>query len=74
MRGRAVGGAVVGDHALDGDAVAGVELDRAAQERDGGGRFLVGQDFGVGQAGGVVDGDVNGVPAGHAASDAGGVA
>ena len=71
---RAVGRAVVGDHALDGDAVAGVERQRAAQERDGGGGLLVGQDFGVGQAGGVVDRDVNERPSRLAcAADAGGV-
>jgi hypothetical protein len=35
--------------------VAGEELDRATEERDRGGRCLVGQDFGVGEAGGDVD-------------------
>ena len=48
---------------FDGDAVALVERDGAAQERDRGGGFLVGEHLGVGQAGGVIDRDVNGVPA-----------
>jgi hypothetical protein len=39
MDGRAVGGAVVGENALGGDAVAGIERDRAPQERDGGVAF-----------------------------------
>ena len=52
---RSVGGAVVGQHALDTDAVAGKERQRAAEERDRAGCFLVDEHFGVGQAGGVVD-------------------
>ena len=60
---RAVGGAVVGHHALDLDAVGGVEGDRAAQERDRGRGLLVGEDLDVGQAGGVVDADVHELPA-----------
>src|SRR4051794_41279115 len=59
----AVGGAVVGDQAFDGDAVALVERDGAAQKADRGGGFLVGEDFDVGQAGAVVDGDVHELPA-----------
>ena len=59
----AVGGAVVGDQPLDGDAVAGVVRDRAAQEPDRGGGLLVGEDLDVGQAGGVVDRDVHELPA-----------
>ena len=48
---------------LDGDAVAAVERASAAQEPDRGGGLLVGEDFGVGQAGGVVDRDVHELPA-----------
>src|SRR5579872_1528910 len=46
MRERDVCGAVVGDQLLDLDAVAAVERDRATQERDRGGGFLVREDFG----------------------------
>ena len=48
---------------LDGEAVARVERDRAMQKRGDGGGFLVGQDFGVGQAAAVVDRDVHELPA-----------
>jgi len=68
-----VGGAVVGQDALDVDAVAAVERDRAAQEADRGGGFFVGEHFGVGQSGGVVDGDVHEVPASFATDAPGGV-
>ena len=71
VNGRAVGGAVVGDHALDGDAVAAVERDGAAQERDCGGGLLVAEDFDVGQAGAVVDGDVHELPADRARAGVG---
>jgi hypothetical protein len=54
---------VVGHQPLDGYAVAGVVLDGAAQEADRGEGLLVREDFDVGQAGGVVDGDVHVVPA-----------
>ncbi len=67
---RAVGRAVIRHHALDRDAVAVVERDRAAQEADGCGGFLVGQDLDVGQAGGVIDADVDELPAGGAAAAA----
>ena len=63
VHGGAVGGAVVGEHALDRDAVAGEEGERAREEADGGGRFLVGQDFGVGESAVVVDRDVDVLPA-----------
>src|SRR3954447_24090526 len=59
----AVGRAVVGEQALDGDAVASVEVDGALEEGDRGGCLLVGEDFDVGQAGAVVDGDVHVFPA-----------
>ena len=56
----AVGRAVVGHHALHGDAVASDRTRWRGEEADRGGGFLVGEDFGVGQAGGIVDGDVHG--------------
>jgi hypothetical protein len=40
--GGAVAGAVVGDQPLDADAVAAVKGDRAVEEADRGGGFLVG--------------------------------
>src|SRR4051812_12034418 len=61
--GRAVWGAVVGDQRLDADAVAGVVLDGAAQEPDGGDGLLVSENFDVGQTGRVVDSDVHVLPA-----------
>src|SRR6188474_290879 len=53
--GRAVGRAVVGDQALDGDSMAGIERRRAAQERDRGRGLLIVEDLDVGQARAVVD-------------------
>jgi hypothetical protein len=40
-----------------------IERDGAAQETDGGGGLLVREDLGVGQPGGVIDGDVDAFPA-----------
>ena len=48
-------------------------LDGAGEERDGGAGLLVGEDFDVGQAGVVVDGDVHELPADLQAPGAGGV-
>ena len=59
----AVGAAVVGHDALDGDAVAGEPGERPAEEGGGAGLALVGQDLGIGQARGIVDRDVQGLPA-----------
>src|ERR687897_208601 len=68
MDGCAVGGAVVGEQTLDLDAVASKESDCSPQEADGGGRFLVGVHFGVGEAAVVVDGDVDVLPPDRGAS------
>jgi hypothetical protein len=73
VHGRAIWRAVIGEHSLDLDAVALEELDRAAQEADGGRRLLVVEDLGVGQARGVVDGDVDELPAGQTALPASGI-
>ena len=51
----------------------GVELDGSSEERDDGERLVVGQYFGVGQAGAVIDRDVNVLPAGGLATDSRGV-
>jgi hypothetical protein len=59
----AVGRAVVGQDALDGHAMARVERDRAVQKPNGGCGRLVAENLGVGQAAGVIDGDMDGVPA-----------
>src|SRR6202167_3775257 len=61
----AIAGAVVGEQAADGDAVLGVEGDGGAQEDDGGFALLVGQHAGEGEAGVIVDGDVESLPAGE---------
>ncbi len=60
---RDVGAAVVGEDPLNGDAVAGEEGERSAEEADCGCGLLVGEDLGVGEAAVVVDGDVDVVPA-----------
>ena len=54
-----------GEQAADGDAVLGVEGDGGAQEGDGGLGLLVGQHAGEGEAGVIVDGDVQSLPAGE---------
>jgi hypothetical protein len=51
----AVGGAVVGEHAFHGEAAVGVPGDGSGEDADGGGGLLVAADFGVGDAGVVVD-------------------
>jgi len=61
----AIAGAVVGEQAADGDAVLGVEGNGGAQEGDGGFGLLVGQHAGEGEAGVIIDGDVQSLPAGE---------
>jgi hypothetical protein len=68
-----VGRAVVGDHTLDADAVAGKEGECSAEEASSGGAFLVREDFDVGESAVVVDGDVDVLPADGVAATAGGV-
>src|SRR5439155_26355780 len=55
--------AVVGHDAGDFDAVAGVPRDQAFKEGGSGRRSLVSQDFGISQTGGIVDSDMNDLPA-----------
>src|SRR5947209_8793768 len=71
--GGAVGRAVVGDEPLDGDPVAAVKGDGAAQEGDRSCRFLIAEHLGVGETAVVVDGDVDVFPADGVADPAGGV-
>ena len=52
----AVGRAVVGHDALDGDAMASKPAERAVEEGDGAGLALVGQDLAVGEPDGIADG------------------
>jgi hypothetical protein len=51
-----VGRAVVGHDPLDGDAVTGEPVERAADESKGAVFFLVGKQLGIGQARGIIDG------------------
>ncbi len=62
-----VAGAVVGHHARDGDAEAGVVGDGRFQEGGGAVGGLVGQDLAEGHAGVIVDADVDELPADAAA-------
>src|SRR5207245_2096371 len=55
-------------------AVAGVVGNGAAKESDRGGRLFIGEDFDIGQAGRVVDRDVDVFPADGSARNARGVA
>jgi hypothetical protein len=59
---RDVGGAVVGHHGVDLDAVAAVEGNGAAKEGGGCDRAFVVEDLGVGKPRGVVDADVHVFP------------
>jgi len=65
---RDVAAAVVGHDALDRDAVAGVPGDQSSKEGGSGRGSFVSQDFGISQTGGVVDSDVNELPAGSSAA------
>jgi hypothetical protein len=63
MHDPAVAGAVVGEHALDDDAVAAVEGECATQEGGSGRCSFVIEHLGVGETAVVVDGDVDVFPA-----------
>jgi len=65
---RAIAGAVVGHDAGDFDAVTGVPGDEASEEGGSGRGSFVSQNLGVSQSGGIVDGDVNELPAGASAA------
>jgi len=58
----AIAAAVIGEQSADADAVAGEKTNRVFEEGDGGGSFLVGQDLSEGEAGVVINGDVQSFP------------
>lgn len=60
---RDVARSVVGHHGLDSDTLAGKPGERTLEERHRRGFSLVGQDLDVGGAGGIVDTDVDILPA-----------
>ena len=60
----AVAGAVVGINALDGDAVFLEEGQRGVEEEDGAVGAFIREELGEGEAGVIVDGDVEIFPAG----------
>jgi hypothetical protein len=68
-----VGAAVVGEYALDLDAVSREEGKCAAQEASRCCRAFVGEHLGVSESAVVIDGDVDVLPADQAASAAGAV-
>ena len=59
----AVRASVVGEQSPYADSMAGVEVEGVAEKGDGGFGLLVGQHLGKGEAGVVVDGDVQGLEA-----------
>ena len=61
---RAVAAAVIGEQGAHGDAVASKEVNRIPEEGDGGFSLLIGKDASEGHARVVVNGDVQGLPAG----------
>ena len=61
-----IGRPVVGHHALDRHAMSGKEGERAPEEGDGVVLALIGRQFGIGEPGGVIDGDMERLPAGAA--------
>src|SRR5204863_5885393 len=60
----AIGRAAVGEEALDLDAVAGVKGDGLAEGVEDAGGLFVGEEAGEGEAGVIVDGDVEALGAG----------
>jgi hypothetical protein len=63
---RAITRAVVGQQTTNGDAERAVVSDRGVEESDGGVAAFIGQDLREGEAGVVVNSDVNELPAGTA--------
>ena len=56
----AIADSVIGEQGAHLDAVAGIEIQGIVQKAEGGLGLLIGQQLGKGQAGVVVDGDVQG--------------
>jgi hypothetical protein len=59
-----VAGAVIRHDAGDGDAFVGVPGDEASKEGGCGRGSFVGEDLGISEAGGIIDGDMDELPAG----------
>jgi hypothetical protein len=64
-----VAGAVIRHDRLNGDAAVVEPVDRTSEEGDGRRRSFIGQNLGIGQSGGVVDGDMDELPADAASLD-----
>ena len=60
----AIAGAVIGEHARDGNPQTGVVVDGGLEESGGRAGFLVGQDLREGDARMIIDGDMHILPAG----------
>ena len=60
----AIAAAVIGEQGANGDAMASEEVNRILEKGDGDVGLLIGEDAREGQARVVVDGDVQGLPAG----------
>jgi hypothetical protein len=60
----AIATSVVGKQGANGDAVLGIKSNGVAQESEGSFGFLVGQQLGEGEAGVIIDGDMERLPAG----------
>jgi hypothetical protein len=60
----AIGGAAIGEEALDANAVSGVEGDGLAESVEGTGDLFVGEQTGEGEAAVIIDGDVQRLDAG----------
>jgi hypothetical protein len=73
VQGGAVAGAIVGEHALNLDAVSVIEVDCALEEANRCLRFLIGQHLGVRHPAVVVDRDMDELPADGVADPAGSV-
>ena len=61
---RTITAAVVSQQSAHADAVASEKVNGILEEGDGGVGLLIGQDLSEGQAGVIVDGDVQGLPSG----------
>jgi hypothetical protein len=66
---RAIGGSAIGEQRADFDAVSGVELEGLLESEDDAGDALIWEQAGEGQAGVIIDGDVEELEAGAAIAD-----
>jgi hypothetical protein len=58
-----VGGAAIGQHTLDLDAMSGIEVESLLERREDTGSFFIGEERGKGETAVIVDGDVEGLDA-----------